>query len=67
MWCHHARDVIICRDFISDVFEIAKVQTETNISQHSDKFTSCYKDLLVLMTSSSFLSRHNLKIVIFKI
>ena len=60
-------DVIICGNFISDVFEITKVQTENNILQHLDKFACCYKDLLVLITQSSFSWRHNLKIFIFKI
>ena len=58
----HACDVIICGDFISDVFEITKVQTENNIQQHLEKFASCYKDLLVLVTSSLFSWGHNLKI-----
>ena len=44
-------DVIICDDFIGDVFEITKVQTKTNILQHLGNFAFCYKDLLVLMTS----------------
>ena len=44
MWRHYARDVIICGDFIRNVFEITKVQTENNISQHLDKFECCYKD-----------------------
>ena len=47
-------DVIICGNFIRDVFEITKVQSKTNILQHLGKFACCYKDLLVLMTSSSF-------------
>ena len=47
-------DVIICGDFMRDVFEITKAQTENNISQHLGKFACCYKDLLLLMTSSSF-------------
>ena len=50
----HACDVIICSDFVRDVFEITKIQAENNISQHLNKFAGCYKDLLVLMTSSSF-------------
>ena len=40
-------DVIFCGNFIRDVFEITKVQTENNISQHLGKFACCYKDLLV--------------------
>ena len=47
-------DIIICGDFIRDVFEVAKIQAENNISQHLDKFACYYKDLLVLMTSSRF-------------
>ena len=54
-------DVIICGNFIRDVFEITKVRTENNISQHLGKFACCYKNLPVLMTSSSFSRRHNLK------
>ena len=54
-------DVIIWGNFIRDVFELTKVQTKTNILQHLGKFACCYKDFLVLMTSSSFLRRHNLK------
>ena len=34
---HHECDVMICGDFIRDVFEITKVQTENNISQQLDK------------------------------
>ena len=45
-------DIIICGNYIRDVFEITKVQTETNISQNLGKFACYYKDLLVLMTSS---------------
>ena len=37
-------DVIICGNFIRDVFEITKVQTKTNISQHLGKFACCCKD-----------------------
>ena len=59
-------DVIICGNFTRDVFEITKVQTKTNILQHLGNFAFCYKDLLVLMTSSSFSWRHNLKKFIFK-
>ena len=47
-------DVIICGNYIEYVFEITKVQTKTNISQHLGKFACFYKDLLVLMMSSSF-------------
>ena len=64
VWRHHACDVIICGDFIRGVFEITKVQTENSISQQLDKFACFYKDLLVLMTSSSFSLRHSLKIII---
>ena len=41
---------------LTDVFEITKVQTETenNILQHLDKFACCYKDLLVLMKAYRF-------------
>ena len=39
---------------IRDVFEIPKVPAENNILQHLDKFEYCYKDLVVLMTSSLF-------------
>ena len=39
---------------LSAMSEITKVQIENNISQHLDKFACCHKDLLVLMTSSSF-------------
>ena len=67
MWRHHACDVIICGDFIKDDFEITNFQAENNILQHLDKFAGCYKDILVLMTSSSFSWRHNLKIYIKKI
>ena len=35
--------VIICGNFIRDVFEITKVQTKTNISQHLGKFACCRK------------------------
>ena len=66
MWRHHVCDVIICGDFIRDVFEITKVQTDNTISQHLDNFACCYKDLLVLMTSPSFSWRHNLKIFYIK-
>ena len=59
-------DVIICGNFTRDVFEITKVQTKTNILQHLGNFAFCYKDLLVLMTSLSFLWRHNHKKFIFK-
>ena len=59
-------DVIIYGNFIRDVFEITKVQTKTNISQHLGKFACCNKDFLILMTSSSFSWRHNLKKFIFK-
>ena len=59
-------DVIICGNFIRDVFEITKVQTKTNILQHLGNFAFCYKDLLVLMTSSSFSRCHNLKKFILK-
>ena len=59
-------DVIICGKFIRDVFKITKVPAENNISQHLDKFACCYKDLLILMTSSLFAWRHNFKIFIFK-
>ena len=59
-------DVIICDDFIRDVFEITKVQTKTNILQHLGNFAFCYKDLLVLMTSLSFSWRHNLNKIILK-
>ena len=59
-------DIIICGNFIRDAFEITKVQTKTNISLHLGKFVCCYKDLLVLMTSSSFSWRHNLKKFIIK-
>ena len=59
-------DVIICDSFIRNVFEITKIQTEPNISQHLGKFACCYKNLMVLMTSSSFSLRHNLKRFIFK-
>ena len=45
---------------------MTKAQTENNISQRIEKFACCDKDLLVLMTSSSFLSHHNLKIFSFK-
>ena len=31
-------DVIICGNFIRDVFEITKVQTKPNISQHLGEF-----------------------------
>ena len=51
---HHACDVIICVDFIRDIFEVTKVQAESNILQHLDKFACFYKDLVALMTSSSF-------------
>ena len=59
-------DVIICGNFTRDVFEITKVQTKTNILQYLGNFAFCYKDLLVLMTPSSFSWRHNLKKFIFK-
>ena len=59
-------DVIICGGFIRYVFEITKLQTENNISQHLGKFACCYKDVMVLMTSSSFSWRHKLKIFILK-
>ena len=54
MWRHHACDVIIWGDFNRDDFEVTKVQAENIIMQHLDKFACCYKDLLVLMTLSSF-------------
>ena len=47
-------DVIICGNFTRDVFEMTKVQTKTKILQHLGNFAFCYKDLLVLMMSSSF-------------
>ena len=53
-------------NFTRDVFEITKVQTEYNIYQRLEKFASCWKDLLVLMTSSLFLRRHNHNICYFK-
>ena len=59
-------DVIIIGNFIRDVFELTKVQTKTNISQHLGKLACCLKDLPVLMTSSSFSRRQILKIFIFK-
>ena len=37
-------DLIMCGNFIRDVFEITKVQTENSISQHLGKFACCYKD-----------------------
>ena len=36
---------MISSDFMRDVFEIAKVQTENNISQHLDKFACCYNSV----------------------
>ena len=60
-------DVIIYCGFIRDIFEITKVQTKTNILQHLGNFAFCYKDLLVLMTSSSFSWFHNLKKLLLKI
>ena len=59
-------DIIICGNFTRDVFKITKVQTKTNILQHLGNVAFCYKDLLVLITSSSFTWRHNLKKFIFK-
>ena len=40
--------------FFKDVFEMTKGLIENNILQHLDKFACCYKDLLALVTSSSF-------------
>ena len=37
-------DLIICGNFIGDVFEITKVQTKNNISQHLGKIACSYKD-----------------------
>ena len=47
-------DVIICGGLIRDDFKITKVIFGNNILQHLDEFACCYKDLLVLMTSSLF-------------
>ena len=59
-------DVIICGNFITDVLEITKVQTENIALLNLDKFACCYKDLLVLMASSLFSRRDNIKRFIFK-
>ena len=50
-------DVIICGNFIRDVFEITKVQTKTNISQHLGKFAlviriSGFDDVIIVFVTS---------------
>ena len=52
-WRHRACDVIICGDFIKDVFEVTKVQAESNTSQHLDTFGCCYMDLQVFKGGES--------------
>ena len=50
-------DVIICGNFIRDVFEITKIQTKTNILQHLGKFACFYKvtgfdDVIIVFVTS---------------